>query len=495
MRISDSVSPYDDFLFGTVKLFNTKYYQGTEPPASYIKNTILKQPYLFERATLLRTLRQSLLEEGRTIADIRDIENSVDWDGRYALPAISHTDPLYETFIRSDEQAWEKAQLYIYDMLQVNLESPANTRKNACLDSFAAMFGWPNIDSCVRDFEANHVNALHDLKQYEMEITFSNAVSDIDANFVGMDIVKDTLRTLYKASMFSSDKLHGKDKDRYKSLHMALAADRGKGKSTIVPYIGKAMRRLGLLGTGEVVPLTLNSIAESTLGSEEAKIQAAFNEAHGGIVFVDEADTFAGYLSKSQKRSRLVQALNSLAEERRETTCLIIATYPENMDTLLDSDQGFRSRFGKRVLKFPEYTTADLVDMFELEANKMNFTVENIEGRSALWEFFSSLRKTQEREFANGRTVRDFMQTMQAVLADNVYEAYDDCYITVRDIEKAIAEHNKPQAHEKKFNPYEEINPFNVAAKALPKPEADNKVVSLPFKSAALKPGQHNGPQ
>lgn len=499
MSISDSevINRHREFLFGNGDLLGNKYMQADATPQDFIKDTVQKQSLLFSRAVLMRDMRHKLLAN-RRITDISKMENDFEWDGQYVLPPVNHNDPLYLDAVKDDAQRMSLGRLYLFDLLEQSASDsryPTKKQTQALLILLECEFGAENMKSWQDEYNHNPDKAEHELARYQASITYANAIREIDANFVCMDVVKEQLRDLYNASLFSQDRLHKDEEHRYTSLHFALSADRGKGKSTIVPLIGKAMKKLGLLKKGHVINVTLNSIATHYLGGEETHLQEAFNKAKDGILFVDEADTLAEYVSKGQSRSRLVQAMNSLAEERRDNTCLIVAAYPDNMEKLLNNDQGFRSRFGDRILKLPDYETSDLLTMFELEMKRMNFTVDNDATRDAIWDFFSDIRKNKEKEFANGRTVRDFVQTMQSVLSQNYYAFNTINHITLADVQ-AAARKKQETSKPKTVNPYEEINPFKAASKALTLTTAeDNKVVTLAFKPVAAKPGQQNGPQ
>ena len=279
-------------------------------------------------------------------------------------------------------------------------------------------------------------------------------------------------------------------------MHMAFVGTRGKGKTTVVPAAAIAMKNLGLIERDHVETLSLNKLAGKSLGSDDVNLREAFERGKKGIVFIDEVDVIASYLARGHNRSQLSQAINEKMEEWRKHTCVVVAAYPEDIDHFLDSDDGLRSRFGDRVIHFAEYTTADLVKMFEIEMRATGFSVEGDHVRHALWEHLSDIRQNDHKNFADGRTVREFIQSLQSVLEgrlsasgqSGVYSIRPkraDKIITVQDIKDTIHVMKKGK-EPKKVDPFSEKNPFTKAAAATPETESpkaagEEDVVYLQF--------------
>ena len=87
------------------------------------------------------------------------------------------------------------------------------------------------------------------------------------------------------------------------------------------------------------------------------------------------------------------------------TKTKMICQKAEDMNRLLMTNEGFKSRI-KEYLQFPDYTTPEMVEIFELMAKEQNITVtpaaiENLE-----------IRVENERKlstFGNGRTARNVL--------------------------------------------------------------------------------------
>ncbi len=483
-----------EFLFGPEDLLEREKFSPDSDPKTFLSNLQASEKYLYLRAALLRDFRRSMLmNKSFSVRQLRALEDEIDWQENYPLPPAREADPFgIDSYLSSTRSRHELIRYYLDDLLKHQDYEVTETSRDL-IDFLDEQFDEDDeeyIERWSQEYHDQPYERKQALSDYQQHLLKSNAFIDFECDYIGMDFLVKALWDLKKADEFTHIFAEAADTARYKSLNMAFVAERGKGKSTVVQYVGNAMRRLGLLERGHVVPLTLNSIAETTLGGDEENIQQAFDAGEGGIVFVDEADTLATHLSRGQKRSPLIQALNSLAEERRAHTCLIVAVYPENVEVLLgkDTDQGFRSRFGNRVYHFPDYTTKDFVDMFELEMGRVGFSVDNDQTRSRLWDFISNMRKMQEKSFANGRTIRDFVQQVNSVLAERI-PAYstESRIVTLSDINAAIRDfENKDKP--KKVDVQNEINPFRAAANGVAREQERGTVIPLSKRNPGNEP-------
>jgi len=69
-----------------------------------------------------------------------------------------------------------------------------------------------------------------------------------------------------------------------------------------------------------------------------------------------------------------IDSLNQLMWDRRDTTTVVLAGYPEEMDALLETNSGLRSRIGF-VIEFGDYEPDHLVQIFEKRASSKNYEV------------------------------------------------------------------------------------------------------------------------
>lgn len=63
----------------------------------------------------------------------------------------------------------------------------------------------------------------------------------------------------------------------------------GTGKTTIARRVGKLFQQLGILGTGEVVECSAGDFVTGYTGQTAGKTRDMFEQALGGVLFIDEA--------------------------------------------------------------------------------------------------------------------------------------------------------------------------------------------------------------
>ena len=93
------------------------------------------------------------------------------------------------------------------------------------------------------------------------------------------------------------------------------------------------------------------------------------------------------------------------AKKNRDRFVLILAGYKNDMNRLLSTNEGFKSRI-KEYLYFPDYGVSEMSKIFELMAHEQHFEVSQ-----AAFENFA-VRIEAERKlatFGNGRTVRNVL--------------------------------------------------------------------------------------
>jgi SpoVK/Ycf46/Vps4 family AAA+-type ATPase len=142
-----------------------------------------------------------------------------------------------------------------------------------------------------------------------------------------------------------------------RAMHMVFAGESGTGKTTVAEQIGKLYHALGLLPKDKFVEVDRSQLVGDVMGETEQKTRAAFEKARGGVLFIDEAYS----LVESKQDMYGKQAVNELValmDKHRDDTVVIMAGYPKEMKTLLESNPGLPSRL-PTTITFPKYTPTE----------------------------------------------------------------------------------------------------------------------------------------
>lgn len=207
------------------------------------------------------------------------------------------------------------------------------------------------------------------------------------------------------------------------SLHLLFTGNPGTGKTIVARLIGEIYRELGLLRRGHVVECRSDVLVAEHLGGTAPKTNAKINEALDGVLFVDEAYM----LDKDENGDfgkRALETIMARMENERHRLSVVMAGYHNEMESLISSNVGLPSRFGRsRTFNFADYHPNELLSIFKLLIRKRGLHIsENTEkAMLGFFEFMYEVREEPEffplgkdgkSTYANARTVREVVQSM-----------------------------------------------------------------------------------
>ena len=194
------------------------------------------------------------------------------------------------------------------------------------------------------------------------------------------------------------------------SRHMVFAGAPGTGKTTVARLYGKILAALGVLKTGQLVEVARADLVAEHVGGTAVKTTEKFQQARGGVLFVDEAYALAplkGATGHDFGREA-VDTLVKLMEDHRDEVVVIVAGYSAQMRAFLDSNPGLASRFSKSI-EFESYSTAELVTIVERLCSTHHYSLE-YDTRLSLADHFDGVAR--DANFGNARVARKVFEEM-----------------------------------------------------------------------------------
>ena len=202
------------------------------------------------------------------------------------------------------------------------------------------------------------------------------------------------------------------------SRHLVFAGNPGTGKTTVARLYGRILTAVGLLSRGHLVEADRSSLVGEYVGHTGPKTQRIFEEAMGGVLFIDEAYSLTPAAGSNDFGHEAIATLVKLMEDHRDSVVVIVAGYPDEMEHFIDSNPGLASRFS-RTLLFEDYATPELVSIVEHNAERHQYQLTD-SAREALSAYFDAVPRGER--FGNGRTARQTFQSMTERQAYRVAE-------------------------------------------------------------------------
>ena len=198
---------------------------------------------------------------------------------------------------------------------------------------------------------------------------------------------------------------------------MSFTGTSGTGKTSVAENVALVLRNLGYLSKGHITNVTREDLVGQYVGHTAPKTKEKLQEAHGGILFIDEAHHLYKPDNERDYGSEAIELLLQVMENQRDDLILIFAGGKAKIDGFFDSNPGISSRIGNHV-DFKDYNSKDLIDITKYlltNENRYKYTPESI----AILQHYIDQLKTFPA-FANARTLKVLVNQVLAFQAIRV---------------------------------------------------------------------------
>jgi type VII secretion ATPase EccA len=200
------------------------------------------------------------------------------------------------------------------------------------------------------------------------EKLLAEAQAELDRQ-IGLSRVKEQIEAYRAATQMARIRAARGMKVAQASKHMIFAGPPGTGKTTIARVVANILAGLGVIAEPKLIETSRKDFVAEYEGQSAVKTAKTIDRALGGVLFIDEAYTLV-----QERDGRAdpfgTEALDTLLarmENDRDRLVVIIAGYSNDIDRLLEANDGLRSRFATRI-EFDSYAPEDIVEISKVIA-------------------------------------------------------------------------------------------------------------------------------
>lgn len=256
----------------------------------------------------------------------------------------------------------------------------------------------------------------------DADLNFEEVMEKMDA-LIGLKEIKIKVREHAQYIKFLQlRKEKGFEETEDINVHSVFVGNPGTGKTTVAKMMGKLYKKMGLLSKGHVHEVDRVDLVGEYIGQTAPKVKDAIEKARGGVLFVDEAYALARSNDDSKDFGReVIEILIKEMSNGKGDMAVIMAGYPKEMNHMLDSNPGLKSRF-KHFFEFSDYVPDELYEIGEYaaKAHGVQFT------ETALTKFNDIIVKAyrdRDRTFGNARFVFDLVEKAKIKLGLRVMDS------------------------------------------------------------------------
>jgi SpoVK/Ycf46/Vps4 family AAA+-type ATPase len=200
----------------------------------------------------------------------------------------------------------------------------------------------------------------------------------------------------------------GFDDNEKINLHAVFTGNPGTGKTTVAKMLGKIYKQLGLLSKGHVLEVDRGDLVAEYIGQTAPKTKEVIKKAKGGILFIDEAYSLARKNDDAKDFGK--EAIEILLKEMSDgdgDIAVIVAGYPNEMGTFLESNPGMKSRFSM-FYDFPDYTPQELMKIADFTTQKRGVLLSKT-ASEILYKKLVNAYRERDKMFGNARYVNSLI--------------------------------------------------------------------------------------
>ena len=249
------------------------------------------------------------------------------------------------------------------------------------------------------------------------KLSLEEARAQLD-KLIGLDGIKEEVDSLINYLVLQRNREQAGLPATKLTLHSVFTGNPGTGKTTVARIVGEILGAMNILEKGHVIETDRSGLVAEFAGQTGPKTNKKIDEALDGILFIDEAYTLIAESGDDPYGREAVQTLLKRMEDDRDRLVVVLAGYPDEIEKLLDSNPGLRSRFSRRI-HFEDYDPVSLGRILEFMCGQNQYVL-NAETRARFLLGVTWLHENRDTHFGNGRLVRNLFEDAIRNLANRI---------------------------------------------------------------------------